>query len=237
MKKAIVIGGTSGVGLSLTENLLNRGYERIVVVGKKMPDKTTKFCDERIEYIITNLLNEDLSFLDEVTEDFDTLVICCGFGRVSLFENLLEAEIQNLIKINFSIVSKILFRLYKRIKNRKDFYTLVMGSICGHIASPLFSIYGASKTALCSLIENLNIELRADGYSNRILDVSPGSLRGTNFSGGDTDLNTLSPLTNEMLDNMFSKKELFIPSYNEVYKNVMKRYETNHIEFGLESYS
>lgn len=237
MKKAIVIGGTSGIGLSLTKNLLKRGYDEVVVVGKAIPSIKNITFDERVKFIIANLLCNDLSFLNEVTDEFDTLIITCGFGRVALFENLLGPEIQNLIKINFSVIVEIIARLYNRIKNKKDFYTLVMGSICGHVASPLFSVYGSSKFGLCSFVENINVELKAAGYTNRILDVSPGSLQGTQFSGGETDLCFLSSLTNEMLDNMFLKKELFIPSYNCIYKDVIKRYELDHIKFGIESYS
>ena len=237
MRKAIVIGGTSGVGLSLAVNLLKRGYEKIILVGKEMPSDSNVVDDKRLEFIITNLLNCDLSFLDKVDKEFDTLIIACGFGRVALFEDLLEAEVQNLIKVNYLIIAMILHRLYDRIKSNDDFYTLVMGSICGHLSSPLFSVYGSSKFGLCSLVENLNIELSANGYSNRILDVSPGFLKDTNFYGGKTKLDSLSSLANKILDKMFLKQELFIPEYDEVYKNVIQRYNADHVAFGLDSYS
>lgn len=235
MKKALVIGGTSGIGLSLCKKLLERDYSKIISVGL-IRDDAPLLDDEKIEFKSINLLNNDLSFVDELKDSVDTLVITCGFGRVTHFEDLKEKEIENLIKINFSVIANILHKFYERIKSKDDFYTLVMGSIAGHVASPLFSVYGSAKAGLCSLIENLNIELRAQGYTNRILDVSPGSLTGTGFNGGHTDLNKLEQLSNILLDNMFNKKELFIPQYNEVFKDVITRYQKDHINFGEESY-
>lgn len=235
MKKALVIGGTSGIGLSLCKKLLDRGYSKIISVGL-IRDNAPPLIDERIEFRSLNLLNDDLSFIDELKDMVDTLVITCGFGRVTHFEDLKEKEIENLIKINFSVIANILHKFYSRIKSVDNFYTLVMGSIAGHIASPLFSVYGSAKAGLCSLIENLNIELKAQGYTNRILDVSPGSLSGTSFNGGKTDLNKLDQLSDELLDNMFNRKELFIPQYDEIFKDVIARYENNHMKFGEESY-
>lgn len=236
MKKALVIGGTSGIGLSLCKKLLDRGYSSVLAVGL-LRDNFLPLDDKRIEFKSINLLNGDLSFVDEIKDSIDTLVITCGFGRVAHFDDLKEKEIENLIKINFSVIANILHKFYSRIKSDNNFYTLVMGSIAGHVASPLFSVYGSAKAGLCSLIENLNIELKAQGYSNRILDVSPGSLSGTGFNGGGTDLNKLDSLSDELLNNMFGKNELFIPQYEEVFKDVIARYQNNHIKFGEESYN
>lgn len=236
MKKALVIGGTSGIGLSLCKKLLDRGYSKVLAVGL-LRDNNLPLDDNRIEFKSINLLNDDLSFIDEVKDCINTLIITCGFGRVSHFEDLKEKEIENLVKINFSVIANILHKFYSKIESKNDFYTLVMGSIAGHIASPLFSVYGAAKAGLCSLIENLNIELKAQGYSNRILDVSPGLLAGTGFNGGDTDLSKLDALSGELLDCMFEKKEIFIPQYDEVFKDVINRYQNDHMKFGEESYN
>ena len=82
-----------------------------------------------------------------------------------------------------------------------------MGSIAGHVASPLFSVYGATKFGLCSFIENLNVELAHDGYDNRILDVSPGSLKGTNFAGKGEDLAQLDVVVSEVLQKMTKNRK------------------------------
>lgn len=59
------------------------------------------------------------------------------------------------------------------MQKNKNFYCAVMGSIAGLVSSPLFALYGATKAAVCSLTESLNIELEKSGSNNRILNVSP----------------------------------------------------------------
>jgi hypothetical protein len=58
---------------------------------------------------------------------------------------------------------------------------------------------------------------------NQILDVSPGHIDGTSFSGGKTDLDKVLPLAEEILKNLEEKRDLFIPQYYEVYQEVLRR--------------
>lgn len=236
MKKAVIIGGTSGIGCSLANELLKRGYDNVICFGK-VNDKTYRFLkSNKIQIRNINLLNNDFSFLEEIDDTFDTLIITSGFGRVALFEDLADCEVKNLITVNYLSAAIILHKFYSRIKSDNNFYTAVIGSIAGHVVSPLFSVYGSSKSGLCSLIENINSELMAEGFSNRILDVSPGVIKGTSFTGGLTDLSSLEKLSNEILDKMYGKKTLFIPNFDDIYKEVIERYHKNPKEFGLESY-
>jgi short-subunit dehydrogenase len=111
-----------------------------------------------------------------------------------------------------------------------------MVSIAGFMSSPFFSLYGATKAALKIFIESVNVELEKSGTTNRILNVSPGSIKGTSFNQGATDLNVTAPLAEEILKNMEEKNDLFIPQYEEVFKNVLERYHADFRKEGLHSY-
>ena len=241
MKNALVVGGNSGIGLSLITKLLDIGYEKIFCIGKDdinlndIPPSLHGEIKNRVVFKRVNLISDDFSFLTEC-DNIDTLIYTAGFGRVAPFEELTRAEITNLIKVNMHSAITIISHFYNNMLDDKPFYCAVMGSIAGHIVSPLFSVYGATKAGLCSFIENINIELARKGSKNRILDVSPGSLKGTNFGGNGNDLSQLSDIADEILKQMFAGKTLYIPQYNEVYKGVIERYENNPEKFGLESY-
>ena len=239
--KALVVGGNSGLGLAMVIELINRGYSKIYIVGKDYP-KDEDINENIIEKfknvcisIKANLIDCDYSIFDEIT-DINTLIFTAGFGRVALFEDLKEREIENSIKLNQLSAIKVIKKYYNKIKSNNDFYCAVIGSIAGHVASPLFSVYGSSKFGLCSFIENVNIELIASGYNNRILDVSPGSLKGTSFNGGSNNVELLKETTSNIYEKMINKELLYIPMYEEVYKNVIERYKNNNVEFGLSSY-
>ncbi len=241
MKKALVVGGNSGVGLASVLLLLDKGYEKIYIVGKEftrvqdIPAKYTEQFKTKVESHVLNLINEDYDIFDKIL-DIDTLIITAGFGRVALFEDLHEKEIDNIIKCNELSVIRIIKKYYNRIMSKEPFYTMVMGSIAGHVVSPLFSVYGASKFGLCSFIENINVELDVKGVENRILDVSAGSLKNTRFSGGENCVTQLLDIVGTMLDKTFNRETLFIPQYNEIYKGVIDRYHQDPIKYGKESY-
>ena len=111
-----------------------------------------------------------------------------------------------------------------------------MVSIAARLASPMFSVYSATKAALSKFIEAVNVELDVQGSMNRILEVSPGSLKGTGFTGGASHPEQTAALAEEIVQKALNHEELYIPQYEEVFKNVIKRYETNAHQYGVESY-
>lgn len=241
MSKALIVGGNSGIGLALALNLINKNYDHVYIVGKDAPntgdipiDLRASFND-KTSFKKINLISEAYEVFNEI-EDINTLMITAGFGRVAPFEELTEAEITNLLKCNLVAITRIIKRYYSKIKSNNDFYCAVMGSIAGHVASPLFSVYGAAKMGLCGFIENINAELAAAGFSNRILDVSPGSLKGTNFSGGGNDLTQISDIADNIVNKALSKETLYIPQYDEIFGDVIKRYKDDPKKYAIESY-
>ncbi len=242
MKKALVVGGNSGLGLAIVFQLLKMNYEKIYIVGKDIeindviPEDIKSIFEERTEYIHSNLINCEYDFLEKC-EDINTLVLTCGFGRIAPFEELTTAEINNMVKVNEVSIINIVKYYYSKILSDKDFYCTIVSSIAGFVVSPLFSIYGATKSALHSFIENINIELLVKKSKNRILEVAPGSLKGTKFNGADdSSLNLLGNIPEEIVKKMLDKEELYIPDYEKTYRNVIERYNNNPEEFGLSSY-
>jgi len=239
--KPLIVGGNSGIGLAIAISFVKRGCERIYIVGKEYPDVSLiddsirgEF-QEKVVFRRQNFVSFDLRVFDGI-DDVDALIITAGFGRVALFEDLTSAEVNNLLKVNLDANVRIIKRYYSKIASRETFYTSVIVSICGQVVSPFFSVYGASKAGLRFLIENLNCELKAGGYENRILDVSPGSIKGTAFSGGKNNISELESLSNEIIERMMKREELYVPLYDEVYKNVIERYLSDKKQFGIDSY-
>ena len=118
----------------------------------------------------------------------------------------------------------------------EDFTCAVMVSIAGRLSSPLFSVYSATKAALSKFIEAVNVELDVQGSKNRILEVSPGSLKGTGFTGGPSNPELTAELAGEIIRRATQHEELFIPQYEDVFRGVIARYEADAHKYGVESY-
>ena len=229
---ALVIGGSNGIGLAIASVLLHEGYT-VEIADRTAP---SDIDTSKIVFHQVNLVNNDLSFLEKC-KDIDTLVITAGFGRVAPFESITESEIDNSLKVNTLSTLKVIHYFYPMMLRQESFYCTVMGSIAGLVSSPLFSLYAATKAAVCRATESLNIELEAKGSPNRILNVSPGSLKGTRFNGGNNDLDAMMPIAQQIVSRMRDRQTLFIPQYDEVFSDVIHRYQSDPHQFGIESYN
>ena len=234
MKRALVVGGSSGIGLSMV--VILAGFEDVekVYVVDKAPFPESCFT-EKIEYHQFDLTEADYSVFDDFS-DIDTLVITAGFGRLALFKDIDESLISAYFQVNTLSVLRIIKHFYDKLLGGEDFYCGVMVSIAGFMSSPFFSVYGATKAALKIFIESVNVELEKAGSSNRILNVSPGSIKGTNFNNGGTDLSQLTELGSRIISEMKKKNDLFIPQYDSVYQEVLQRYHNDFRAEGRHSY-
>lgn len=237
MKKALVVGGSNGIGLAIVKNMIDRNYF-VEIVDRVAPDEKADLSKDSFCFHTCDLSAMDNALFEKLANDLDIefLMITAGFGRVTNFENLSISEIENMIAVNTLAGIKIIRFFYSRIQSDKVFYCGMMGSIAGLVSSPMFSVYAASKAAICRFIESVNIELEVNGSSNRILNVSPGSIKGTRFNGGDNDFRLTKQLAEEITTHVFNKEELFIPEYDAVFKGVLERYHANPHAFGVSSY-
>ncbi len=234
MKRALVVGGANGIGLSIATVLAERqDVEKIYIVDKAAIAE--EFMNPKFESYQFDLTDEDYCIFDKF-QDIDTLMITAGFGRLALFEDIEESMIPLYFNVNTIPVLRLIKRFYGKLQSHNDFYCGVMVSVAGFMSSPFFSIYGAAKAALKIFIESVNVELLKSGYTNQVLNVSPGSLKGTSFDNGKTDLAVTRELSSEIISHMEANDDLFIPKYDEIYKEVLRRYHEDFRKEGAHSY-
>lgn len=234
MKKALVVGGANGIGLSIATELSKReDIEKVYIVDKAAVAE--EYQNAKFESYQFDLTQQDYTIFDKF-QDIDTLMITAGFGRLGLFKDVDENMIPLSFNVNTIPVMRIIKRFYGKLEAKEDFYCGVMVSIAGYMSSPFFSIYAATKAALKVFIESVNVELLKGGSSNQILNVSPGSLQGTSFTAGKTDLSVTAPMALSIIAEMEEKNDLYIPQYEDVFKTVLERYHEDFRKEGAHSY-
>ena len=234
MRKVLVVGGANGIGLSIATELAKRtDVEKVYIVDKA--SLTEEFANEKFKAYQFDLTQEDYSIFDKF-QDVDTLMVTAGFGRLALFKDVDESMIPLNFNVNTIPVMRIIKRFYHKLESQQDFYCGVMVSIAGFMSSPFFSIYAATKAALKVFIESVNVELLKAGSTNQILNVSPGSLKGTSFTNGKTDLSVTAPMAQAIIAEMEKKNDLYIPQYEEIFKTVLQRYQDDFRKEGAHSY-
>ncbi len=234
MKNALIVGGANGMGLAIATELASRAdCKKVYIVDKA--HVSAEHDNEKFESVQFDLNQTDYSIFDRF-DDIDTLVLTAGFGHLLLFRDVEEKYILDSFNVNTIAPLRVIKHFYSKIESKADFYCGVMVSIAGFMSSPYFSVYAATKAALKVFIESVNVELTKAGTTNRILNVSPGSIKGTSFSQGRTDLECIRPLAKEIISHLEKKDDLFIPQYEEVYKHVLQRYHDDFRAEGLHSY-
>lgn len=235
-KKAVVVGGSNGIGLAISKKLIEHGYY-LEICDKSEPEDGILVADMyRYNYCDLLDFDEEMFNILAANRAVELLMITAGIGRVADFGFYHIAEIEKTFTIDTVSTIKIFRIFYDRIMNDPVFYVGVMGSISGWMSSPSASVYAAAKAGVIRFVESVNIELEEYGSSNRILDVSPASFKGSGFYGGRNDLAITGPLAEEILEHLFARETRFIPQYEEIYKNVLERYHDDPHEYGLHSF-
>lgn len=234
MKRILIVGGANGIGLAIaTEMAKKKECEKVYIVDKANINQ--EYVHPKFETYQFDLLSEDYSIFD-CFSDIDSLMITAGFGKLSLFKDVPESYISNSFAVNSIAPIRIIHHFMDKLLGVEDFYCGVMVSIAGFMSSPFFAVYGATKAALKIFIESINVELEKNGSANRILNVSPGSIKGTSFNNGKTDLTITGSLASEIISHLKAKDDLFIPQYDEIFKHVLERYQADYREEGRHSY-
>ena len=224
--KASVIGGGGGLGLAIVHALCEMGWSVDVY------DRSdARELPEGSRFVCLNLLSDDLSQID--IDGSDAVIYTAGFGRVARFGDLCEYEIANGFRVNAEMPARVLSRCMPRM-GRGDFYAAFIGSVAGRLPSPMFAAYGAQKSALRALVENVNAELEYDGGANRVLLVEPGFMAGTGFYGGATDVAGLMPLAREVIARMLRRETNFMPDM-DTYAPVLERARADGAAFARSS--
>lgn len=235
-RKALVIGGSNGIGLAISSKLIDLGYY-VEICDRTGPEEGILDPD-RYHHNYCDLLelNEDLLHGLADDKDIGLLMVTAGIGRIADFQYFHTAEIDKILTVDAVSTLKIFRIFYERILNDERFYAGVMGSISGWMVSPSASVYSAAKAAVVRFVESVNIELEAYGSNNRILDVSPASFKGSKFYGGGNDLSLTAPLAEIIIQKLFARETRYIPDYEKTFQGVLQWYHNDPHAYGLHSY-
>lgn len=236
MKTALIIGGASGIGLSIAVCLAKSSqYSSITILDRNPLPPDISTLHPTINSQILDLNSSDLSVIDQYL-NVDLLMITAGFGQLNLFQDVSEQHIIQSFNVNTIAPIRIIHRFYPRLLSNREFFCGIMGSIAGFLSSPFFATYAATKAALKIFIESINIELEKAGTQNRVLNVSPGAIKGTSFYNEKTNLSLTENLAQDIIVNLYKHSDLLIPQYDTIYRQVLERYHTDFRAEGRHSY-
>ena len=167
-KKAVVTGGSSGIGKAIAETLDEKGAEVFIVDLNENPS----FKKTGIHTILADItqgdeLNKSLAYLPK---NIDILVNNAGIGFVGNIEQTKEEDFDRLYKVNVKGVFNCVKSILPRMKN-KGGVIVNMASIVSHIAVKERLAYTTTKGAVSAMTNAIAKDYLSDGI--RCNSVSP----------------------------------------------------------------
>ncbi len=178
MKKAIVIGATSGIGQELAKLLVSNNY-RTGIIGRRT-DLLNNLKQENPEvYILktvdirqTNELEKSLEDLVLELDGLDLIIISAGIGDLN--ENLNYAIEQNVINTNISAWTCIANWSFNFFIRQKYGHLVSISSIAGLRGNRVAPSYNASKAYQINYSEGLRQKAHFLKHPIIVTDVRPG---------------------------------------------------------------
>lgn len=187
MKKAIVIGATSGIGKELAILLSNNGY-KVAITGRRenLLNEISNMSNGSIIYRVMDLTNIDFisEIIDKIISNLgglDLVVISSGCGDLN---RNLEFDIEKrTIDLNIVGFTAVIDHLYNYFSTQKRGHIAAITSVMGLRGSCTAPAYSATKAYQIDYLEGLKQRAFAQKNNVVITDIRPGSVNTDMMKG------------------------------------------------------
>jgi short-subunit dehydrogenase len=178
MKKAIVIGASSGIGRELALLLAAEGYS-VGITGRRL-ELLTELSGKNQEVFIPQqmditCLENTVSQLNELVSKLgglDLLVLSSGTGDIN---EMLNFEVEKCtIDTNVTGFTNIVDWAYQFFKNQNSGHLVAITSIAGLRGNGSAPAYNATKAFQINYLEGLSQKVHKQKLSINITDIRPG---------------------------------------------------------------
>jgi short-subunit dehydrogenase len=185
--RALITGGSSGIGKHLAGALLARGAEVVIVAEEPVrlaqaaadlrrisPRVEALSCDvgdpAAVEAMVAAVLSGGCP---------DVLVNCAGFAVYRTFEQSPAAEIERLVEVNLMGALRCIHGLLPAMIARGSGHLVNVASVAGLLPITPCAAYGAAKHGLVGISETLRWELQDLGVQVHL--ICPGRVETAFF--------------------------------------------------------
>ena len=178
MKKAIIIGGTSGIGRGLAEKLVDNNW-LVGITGRrtKLLEEVKEKSNNQIlilEHDVTEIDSSDvkLDSLFRKLKNVDLVIVSSGISELN---QALEWEIENrVIQTNVNGIAKVYEFVFSKFKEQTYGHLVGISSIASIRGNRYCPSYSASKAFQTNYLEALRCMAKNEKLNIKITDVQPG---------------------------------------------------------------
>ena len=179
MKRAIITGASSGIGLALARELSNRGWavallarrtglldEAVTAIGTKATSVTCDVTDSASVVAAVRRAEEN------VGGRFDLAIANAGIGYPTHAATFDAEKAADIIRVNVIGTMNLFAAVIPSMIERRSGRFAGVASLAGHRGLPTASVYSSSKAAMHAFLEASRVELAQYGVG--VTTVNPG---------------------------------------------------------------
>ena len=158
MRKALITGGSRGIGKAICTKFEQEGYQVIAPTRKEMDLGNPKSVEEYIS------ANKDVCF--------DVIVNNAGINEINNITDITDEELINMLNINLSSPIRLLRGFVDNMKKANYGRIVNIGSIWATVSKAGRCVYSATKNGIHGVTNTLAVELAP--YNILVNTVCPG---------------------------------------------------------------
>ena len=183
-KVAVVTGGSSGIGLSISKVLLNAGA-RVIIIDiddkrfETVKDEIKKISDD-FDFYISNVKNSEkisdtVNAVISKESKIDILVNNAGIVKDGLLIRMSDEDWLDVIDVNLNGMFYITKNVLKHMVKAKSGRIISIASVIGEIGNTGQANYAASKAGIIAFTKSIAKEYAARGILANA--IAPGFIR------------------------------------------------------------
>ena len=171
-KVVLITGGSSGIGKTVGNFLLTKGYT--VYGSSRNPENVanSKFPLVAIDVRNNESIHSAVAEIISKEGRIDVLINNAGVGITGPIEEIPLQEIQNNFHTNVFGPIEVMKAVLPQMRQQKSGLIINVTSIAGYMGLPYRGIYSASKGALELITESIRMEVKP--FNIRVTNVAPG---------------------------------------------------------------
>lgn len=180
-KVVLITGGSSGIGKSIGDFLVNKNYK--VYGTSRSPEKykNNNFPIIALDVTDNNSILKCIESVINTEGKIDVLINNAGVGITGPIEEIPESEIKQNFETNFFGPLNVIKAVLPAMRNQNTGLIINVTSIAGYMGLPYRGIYSASKSSLEIITEAFRMEIK--DFNIHMTNVAPGDF-ATNIAAG-----------------------------------------------------
>ena len=177
-KKALVTGGSRGIGTKIAQAFIQRGAQVIITgTNEEKLKEIANIAGQNCSYVVADLSQQqDIeNLINNHCQDIDILVNNAGITKDNLLLRMKDQDWQQVIDVNLSAAYKLIRGSIRGMLKKRYGRIINLSSVVAASGNPGQANYCAAKAGIIGMSKSIALEIAARGIT--VNCISPGFIQ------------------------------------------------------------